>query len=103
MTTTPREATPRKTSSNGAAQHILPTETVKTAVTDLAHSLRDTADKRSKLAKLQARKLYRKSSTRIKHNPWRAVGVALLTGILAGGLLMMSRRTGYTTPAESSD
>ncbi len=114
MATTQRApTTARNTVANGAARHPLPPESARllaqaeNAVTDLAHSLRDTADRQSKLAKRQARKLYRQSSATIKHNPWRAVGAALLTGIVAGGLLMLTRRTGvssgYTEEAGSDD
>ena len=99
LSRTPAQTKSTRGSANGDARSMLLDypkalrDKAERTVTDVAHTLRDTADKQSKVAKRQARKLYRTSSPAIKRNPWRTVGIALLTGIVAGSLIAMSRRS----------
>lgn len=99
MTTTNRtvaRTSDRSGISNGVAQELLNStefkEKAEKAVSDLAHSLMDTATKQSKIAKKQARQLYRQSSATIKRHPWEMIGAAVVTGIFIGALFAIGRR-----------
>lgn len=82
--------------SNGVAKELLNStefkEKAEKAVSDLAHNLLNTATRQSKVAKKQARQLYRQSSATIKRHPWEMVGAAVVTGIFIGVLFAIGRR-----------
>ncbi len=94
-TTTASTRSAARRVANGIARHAAPDDLRAKAehtVSELAHDLRETVDKQGKLAKRQARTLYRDSSAAIKHHPWRAIGIALLVGAVAGGMIALTRR-----------
>lgn len=97
------ETTPER-AANGALRTAL-TESaelrnkVEEVITDLAKAARKNALRKQKLAKREARALYRQSTRTIKRNPWRTVGLTLLAGVVAGGLVALTR----TPPAPDAD
>lgn len=98
---TDTDKTIAKPTSNHAANGLLPAALIDSAelrskveavVTDLAKTARKNALRHRRLAKREAVALYRQSTRTIKRNPWRTVGLTLLTGVVAGGLIALTRR-----------
>ncbi len=76
---------------------------VEEVVSDLAKTARKNVARRSRLAQREARALYRESTRTIKRNPWRTVGMTLLTGIVAGGILIALTGRSPAAPADPVD